>query len=376
MPQDRGAFLSTLDFLNRLSGPVKNVLRGDLGGAGRQTVDLLGDLIDAPLPGDWIPHIARPEDEVTPTELLGVDRKAHPYIAGATDFIGDILLNPTTYIPGAVIAKGIGAAGSGVSKAASLLPEAAQPLVAKTGEALEEGGRLVRRMTGNQRVTEATDQTLRDARGAGAGVAQAGKAEIKNILAGSPKAIREKAFQVINNSREVSKGTFAPIVEGTEVANPLLDIIPKDSGVPLSDIPRMQPKDDYLKIKLESEARGKIDPTDTGVGIEGVATKPFMPFVDKLEAERVIPSFQDEAAAKTLDQAYPLELTDPRYGSGIDVANKQLVGKGKVKSYGLDDLKPSPSEVPGVPTGPAAAAAAREAEALREIVKPKYGTMA
>jgi hypothetical protein len=77
---DRGLFLSGLDWLNRLSGPVKNTLRGNLGGAGRQLVDLLGDIVDAPLPGDWIPHIAKPEDDVEVSDMLGIDRKEHPLV--------------------------------------------------------------------------------------------------------------------------------------------------------------------------------------------------------------------------------------------------------------------------------------------------------
>ncbi len=357
MTQDRGAFLSALDWLNSLSGPVKNVLRGNLAGAGRQTVDLLGDVVDAALPGDWIPHIAQPEDEVTPTDLLGIDRKANPWLAGATDFVGDVALNPSTYIPGTWIAKGIGAAGSGAAKAASLLPEAAQPLVSAVKNTGAEAGSLIRRIAGEQRITDATGAAVRQGAGSGDVVARANKPALEEIFKDAPKDIRVKAFQTINNSRKVGD-TYVPIAEGTEQANPILGTIPQDTGAPSSDIARSQPRDDYLKIKAESESRGKIDPTDTSVGIEGF-TIPRNPGdllehifknPERLEDQALNPIYANKAADKTLEQAYPFEPTDPRFKSGVDVANEPFVGKNG-KTYGPDALKPSPSEL-GAPEAP------------------------
>ncbi len=357
MTQDRGAFLESLGWLDRLSGPLKNTLRGNLGGAGRQVVDLLGDLVDAPLPGDWIPHIAKPEDEVTPSELIGLDRKEHPWLAGATDFVGDVALNPATYLPiPTTVLKGYGKLAA---KGAEMLPEAAQPAVASVKKAGSDLAQYARKVAGAQDVTDAVDEGLRDAGGTASIFARSGAAALKTIFKGSSKSARTKAFQVINNSRKVGD-EFVPFAEGTEAANPLRELIKTDDGLPLSDIPRSQPAEDYLKIKEAGAKRGKIAPVDSDVGIEGVTSPKLQGDVleqvtkdpARMQDQVFNPMFADRAAGETLEQAYPLLPTDPRFKSGIENYNENFVaGIGKGKTYGPDALKPSPSEL-GAPEAP------------------------
>jgi hypothetical protein len=204
-PEPQGAFLSALDWMDRLSGPFKNALRGNFAGAGRQTVDLLGDVVDAALPGDWINHIAQPDDEVDPSDLLGIDKEQSPFLAGTTDFVGNILLNPSTYVPAGLIAKGVGAAGKGIAsvaaKGAAMLPEAAQPTVQAAKKTLEEGGRLLRRTAGAERVLPATEKARQAAQAAYSTVKEAGLPAYGELLKGATAADRNAIGQIGHNIR-------------------------------------------------------------------------------------------------------------------------------------------------------------------------------
>lgn len=112
-PQKKSGFLSFLDFMDEFSQVPKNLIRGNLGATARHTANILGNAIDSVLPGDLIPEIAKPEDYVSSADLVGVDEKEHPFIAGATNFVGDTLLNPLTYL-----LPGEGAAAAAARKAA------------------------------------------------------------------------------------------------------------------------------------------------------------------------------------------------------------------------------------------------------------------
>lgn len=66
------ALTGVLDWLDEPGQVTRNVLRGNLPAAGRNLVDFLGDIPDAFLPGDLIPHLARSEDKVSGGELVGL----------------------------------------------------------------------------------------------------------------------------------------------------------------------------------------------------------------------------------------------------------------------------------------------------------------
>lgn len=73
LPQKKGSLVSFLDWWDRPGQVVRNVARGNFGGALRQGVDIFGDLIDSAIPFvDAIPEASRPEDWVSGGELLGV----------------------------------------------------------------------------------------------------------------------------------------------------------------------------------------------------------------------------------------------------------------------------------------------------------------
>lgn len=105
IPEPQGAFTSILDWVGKPTQVIKNLALGDIEGAGRQGLDFLGDIVDAPLPGDWIDHVSKPEDyKSISQDFLGMQ----PEDVGSTtaDILGDIALDPITYIPGGVLASG------------------------------------------------------------------------------------------------------------------------------------------------------------------------------------------------------------------------------------------------------------------------------
>ena len=69
-----GILPNLLRFVDRPGQVVRNVLRGNPGAALRQGADILGELIDAPLPGDWIPSATSRDDYVSGSELVGMDQ--------------------------------------------------------------------------------------------------------------------------------------------------------------------------------------------------------------------------------------------------------------------------------------------------------------
>lgn len=116
-PEPQGTLASVLDWANRTGQPLQNLLAGRGGAAGRQSVDVLGDLLDAGLPFiDAIPKFRRPEDTFHASEAAGINRATDPIKAAAVDAAGDIAASPLTYLTGGTSAAAQGAArGAGLA---------------------------------------------------------------------------------------------------------------------------------------------------------------------------------------------------------------------------------------------------------------------
>lgn len=187
IPEHPGLIPSFLDWVGRMPQVPYNLIRGRPGAAGRQALDLVGDVIDAPLPGDWIPHISKPEDFTSPHELLGLDAEQHPLLAKGADLVGDTLLNPTTYLGGAAI-KGLGVAAKGLAKQ---LPAAGQ-------DALAGAGRTTRRIFAAEDVSPADQEARQAAHAAGGAVHKAQSSFITELFQGASPQDRLALGQVMH----------------------------------------------------------------------------------------------------------------------------------------------------------------------------------
>lgn len=112
---DESAFESALRFLGRPGYAVRNLLTGNVEGAYRQGADFLGDLVDAGLPGDWIPEFSRrgenggPNDYTEGSDLIGGMKPGLGKLAA--DIGIGLVTDPLTYL-------GVGLAGGAVKGAA------------------------------------------------------------------------------------------------------------------------------------------------------------------------------------------------------------------------------------------------------------------
>lgn len=203
---DRGedsAFLAFLDTLGAPGRVVNNTLMGNFEGAGRNLVDFGGDLVDASLPGDWIPHISRKMDKPGFSDVAG---GMEPGIGKfAVDVIGGAATDPLTFIPGAAIGKGVKSAGQLAEKAALQLPrgerlvKGVKDTAATIGKKVEPIGRKVRATFGAQRLTDPTRKTLEQSQATRTKVATAGRAETERIFKGLNEAEQEAVGDIIDD---------------------------------------------------------------------------------------------------------------------------------------------------------------------------------
>lgn len=370
IPDDPGLLSSIGKYLGRFAQVPLNLLSGDVGGAFRQGADILGDTVDAALPGDWVPEFSRPEDTKRPSAMLGID-PSDSLLAGAVDFTGETLLNPLTYltaggstaaglagksalklgvpftkaaaeIPGS--AQALGAIGGAAKQAYGALPEAVQQGVQKGILGAKSTMGWLKAAPENQAILDAAENAKSVAsQSAGAGAEQA--------LQGLTDPEATELFRVIGNYRRTGEGPgdmVSELLPGSEAVNApyrLADELASRQGPAPSSVSPIFRPDDYLQVK-DTRLIQPVDDLGREVGVTGVAvpnlTGDVLETVTK-DPSRMSdlvfgPQYANAASERTLDQAYPLIPTDPRYASGIDVANQALLAPGSgmrgVKTYG------------------------------------------
>ncbi len=179
VPDDPGLLASILDTASLGGSAARNVLKGNLGGAGRNLIDVGGRALDALIPGDWIPDVSGPGDRPEFRDV--VDLGGDNAFTDTLNFLGDVATDPVSYIPGAAIAKTGALAGKGVAKGVSLLPKTVREPLAKGAATI---GQKTRATFGAQRVSPGTEQALA-AKGAAEGlVGRAGSEGAVDALGG------------------------------------------------------------------------------------------------------------------------------------------------------------------------------------------------
>lgn len=388
IPEDPGLLASAGRYLGRFAQVPINLLSGDVGGAFRQGADILGETVDAFLPGDLIPEFSRPEDEKRISKMLGIN-ESDRILSGAVDFAGETLLNPLTYLTGGTSAAA-GLAGKAALKAGIPFTKAAVEIPG-SARALEAAGGTIK--GAYQRLPESVRQgvqsgilntksalgwlnpadpknraILEAAEAAKTNVGLASAAGAKTALQGLTDPEAEQLFRVIGNYQRTGEGPgdlVSELLPGSEIANApyrLADELAARSGPAPSEVPQIFRPDAYAQVRKSSLSQ-PVDDLGREVGVTGVA-------VPRLEGEVLeavtknpqlmdelvfTPQYADAAAARTLEQAYPLIPTDPRYASGIDIANQALMAPGSgmrgIKTFGeaaeTKRAMPRPDRSPG-----------------------------
>lgn len=232
IPEDPGMLASVGRYLGRFAQVPLNLLSGDVGGAFRQGADILGDTVDAALPGDWIPEFSRPEDEKKPSQMLGINQ-SDSILAGGVDFVGETLLNPLTYLTGG-LSTGAQTAGKAALKLGVPFTKAAVEIPGSAA-ALETLGSGAKAAYGQ--LPQGVRQGLQDAKvnvkstlgwlkpampevataldagdAARQSVTKAGMTEVENIFKGVSPEDRQTVFDVLQNIKQSPTGDFGSIV--------------------------------------------------------------------------------------------------------------------------------------------------------------------
>jgi hypothetical protein len=204
-----GVLQSVLEALDEPGQALRNLLLRRYDAAGRKAADFLGDLVDAPLPGDWIPHVSRPEDDVSGGDLLGLTEPglkktaADVLVGTLTDPLSALtfpaaggvrVLGHTVAAAGRTVdpltlaMKGGGAAVVAAAKAADRIlgSSATATTIARepVQQAVRELAQRTRNALGWHDLTPEQRTALDTAKAAGASSARAGTEEAGRIMAG------------------------------------------------------------------------------------------------------------------------------------------------------------------------------------------------
>lgn len=234
---------------------VRNVLTGNLEGAGRNVLDFVGNTVDAALPGDWIPEFSRrSEGEGTPNDLPEGSDLVGGMEPGFGKLAADIglglLTDPLTYLGvGAVTGTAKGAAkaaqaadagrkaltlGIPFTKAKAVIPGSADALEAVgkgvstaygklpqgAREGLETAGRNVRSVFGMSRLAPWAQKVAEDVRVATGQTADAQQAALRPILESITEDEGKALFRAISGYSRGDDGAAA-VVRATEEAAPM-----------------------------------------------------------------------------------------------------------------------------------------------------------
>ena len=275
--ESKGAFMSALEYLGRPQKVLYNAAMGNFEGAGRQLIDVLGDTVDAFIPGiDLIPEMSRKMDKPEFSDVAGGMDPG--WAKTAVDIGGGVLTDPLAFVPGKHLISGgkavVGGVGSLGKMAVGALPNGAEKVAA-----LENGAaslvRGVKSTFGAQSVSPATRALVDEGTAAGSLASLAQTQAMAAAVKGMSEAERKTAFRVVSNFKMDGAGKAVPILEDSvplaatadDVARGGLVGIAPDAG---QMVQPLRASDAYLQVKAPGKARGPIDVMDAGLGIKGV----------------------------------------------------------------------------------------------------------
>lgn len=270
--EDPGLFSSILDWISTPGYAVRNVLRGDLKAAGKNLLDFGGDVIDAALPGDWIGHLSTPQDKPQTSDLLGGMEDGWGKFG--VNLIGDTLTDPLTYIPGALVAKGLGKVGEGIGGVVKGIDK----VIPGTEKAAQLAKLKAKSTFGYLEPKSSEAAAALDE--ADAAQSMYGKASLKGAetaLKGLDEESAKQLSAVISNTvKETPSGfnammgpMYRPLLEGSETLDPRMELArelsarnaPTDVSH-LGDIETLSPS-----VLSEAEIFKQVDPLSHQLGV-------------------------------------------------------------------------------------------------------------
>jgi len=202
------AFGSVLKFLSRPGYALRNVMKGNVEGAVRQGADLLGDTVDALLPGDWVSELSRKDQDYTEASDL-VGGMEDGIAKTAVDILGGIATDPLTYTGIGLFTKPLGALASAGKSVATKLPGGAD-LVGKIEQGIESGGKALRSVSANQRVEPELAAGIQAGRAAGSAAGTTAQRFAVDAFNDVPQEIQDKVKYLFEDIGDVG-GQLAPL---------------------------------------------------------------------------------------------------------------------------------------------------------------------
>lgn len=207
IPQtDPGPFLSALGWVEDVGQIPLQALRGRFGASGRKIIDVLGDIPDALIPGDWIPSVGDEDPNVRPSELIGLDPMESPGLARAADIVGGAVTNPLTYVGarGGTIKAGMPLTEGTAIPGVSSLVQRGRDVIGAGVDLLPEGVReaasntaaKVRRTANWLQIPEEGQALTGQAQGLGSQAARVASERVKQIYEGLSPAELEAVGEI------------------------------------------------------------------------------------------------------------------------------------------------------------------------------------
>ena len=184
---------------------VRNLLQGNVEGAGANVVDLLSSPIRAILPGDqsnW--EASRKQDLPEFSDVMqswGADKMDPGLLKTGVDIVGSIATDPLTYLPGGILLKGAKGATAGARSALRAVSPTADMLLTK-------GLHNVRSVAGALKPAEAVAEDIAKGQGAAAIV----RNPLQEAAIADFGKFDPRVSEAIANAMEAVKGTPGKMV--------------------------------------------------------------------------------------------------------------------------------------------------------------------
>lgn len=295
-------FAAALKYLGRPAYAFRDLLKGNVEGAVRQGADILGDTIDAFLPGDMISEISRKDQDYTEASDLFGGMK--PGIGKtAVDILGGIATDPLTFFGGSLFTaagKGV-TAGLNAARAAPVLGKVVTPLTAAAGE----GWLHIKNATGNLKLADQFQPAL-----------QAGQETQQGTQAAMTAASR-KALEGTLPADQESLG--ASLLGFTGKPGDYKVLTPSVPNTPRAiQTQALMDKSPFVSPGISEAPYSSLMPLKGNTATEAVDS------VSQMLGRK--PQSGPSLLSPTHNSSpFPLEVKDPRFVSGTEFANNSLI---------------------------------------------------
>ena len=363
LPADPGLFSRVGNFVSLPGFAVRNLMMGEPEAAGRNLADFLGDIPSAiPGVGPMIPSLSTQSDKPDFSDVTGGMEPG--LLRSATNFVGNALTDPLSYVPGEWVGAGLGAVGKGIGAGMSVLDQHAPKAAEMLRGAYYGTKSTVGYLTPE---TEAGAKTRQEAQAAKQSAANAADQANLQLPGGTDEGIRTQASSILENMKQNPDGSWSQIVPDSHIPNAQRDLgeqlaarngpIPSDAATPpgpgsyelqrRTDIPQTPDLDTALGARgVADRAPGVSDPGVNALQENTLGSYPSKPFGPGATQEPDATSRMLGTTKGTVRDPidYPPEAFTPEGMSPEDTAN---IRKGKPTPINeLMDVPPGEMQQP------------------------------